>query len=211
MNHSLQSRCISMLLLLVLSCTAAAETARRDDGDNALRKAQYMLRQLSQEKTDLQATNAKLEGDLQVLQKQFDELQAKLDKTEQHLDKSRDSNEQLVGRIRRDNERLTDLMEKQRDTLAILQAAKQDNQLLVNAVQERDGWIQVCRGRNEGMYQANLELLDRYQHKGVLDAVRQKEPLTGIPTVQLENEVQEYRFRLEDLQVSRFEPEASRR
>lgn len=202
----IQTRFISMLLLLALSCTAAAETTRRETGDNALRKAEYMLRQLSQEKADLQAENANLGGKLQELQKKFDELQAKFTGTEQHLDRARASNEQLVSRIGRDNERMTELMEKYHDTVKTLQASKQDNQLLINAVAERNDWMQVCRERNEGLYKANLDLLQRYQNKGVLEALKQRDKLTGLTSVKVENEVQEYRFRLEDLQVSKFEP-----
>lgn len=199
------------VLLLMLVSTAGAETARRDDGDNALRKAQYMLRQLSQEKADLQAENARVNDELQALQKRFDELQGKLDKAEHHLDKSRNTNEQLAGRIRRDNEKMAEVQKKYLKSIQTLQASKRDNQLLVSAVEERNQWIEVCRGRNEEMYQANRELLDRYENKGVWEAARQREPLTGIPRVQLENEIQEFRFRLEDLQVSRFEPAAAER
>jgi hypothetical protein len=54
------------------------------------------------------------------------------------------------------------------------------------------------------LYKLNLELVDRYQNKALWQALTEAEPFTGISSVHLENIADDYRYKLEDLQVARF-------
>ena len=101
-----------------------------------------------------------------------------------------------------DSARIAELQETYRKEIGV---ARGDIGLLRNAVQERDTWIADCQSKNEGLYKANGELLDAYRDKGAFAALVQREPVTGIASVKVENAVQEYRFRLEDLRTVKFE------
>jgi len=50
-----------------------------------------------------------------------------------------------------------------------------------------------CEGKNAQLYQYSEALLRQYQKKGVWAALAQKEPVTGIEDVKIQNTVQEYR------------------
>jgi chromosome segregation ATPase len=187
---------IILVAALPLLCTKpVAAEARREGGEDVLRKAQYLIRQLNQEKTELQSQVVEL-------QRQVDELKKQHGATEARLAKSQTSNERLVQRVQSDAEKFKTLLERYRETAKTLRLANADNQYLVKAVQEREQWISDCQERNQGLLAANTDLLARYRKA----ATRFSEPITGLSTVSVENETQEYRFKLEDLQVTQFKP-----
>jgi septal ring factor EnvC (AmiA/AmiB activator) len=193
-----------MALLPVISalcCTGVNAEARRDGGgDQALRKAQYLIRQLSEEKSELQGKVIRLEEELDRVRAELEDLKDENKVLDARLNKSRSNNEQLVERVRSDLDKFKKLLERYRETAATLRQATVDNQYLVRAVQEREHWMQECRGRNQDLFAANSDLLERYRDV----ATRHSEPFTGIGKVTVENEVQDYRFKLEDLQVTEF-------
>ncbi|NOZ38513.1 MAG: hypothetical protein GXP11_10740 [Gammaproteobacteria bacterium] len=205
-SHVLILFCISVLSLSAGSVNAEA---RRDAAGaaNPMRKMQYMLRELSEEKSTLEAENGKLKVELETESKKNEKLQSKLDKLDKKLDRSKGNNLKLLSRIKQDNERMKEMIARYKQTVAKLRQENQDNQLLVNAVRERNQWIDQCKSKNSKMYTLNIELLKRYRNKGFGDDVLEKEPLTGLVAVQLENQEQEYKFRLQDLQTRQFKPE----
>jgi len=186
----------AFIVTSTLSSQVNAE-ARRDanGGAQASKKAQYMIRQLHNEKQELQATLAELQG-------KFDKLTTEHEKTMAELEKSSASNDKLVSRVKGTSDKYKELAEKYREAVSILRKANMDNQYMVHAVQEREQWIAECSDRNDNMYQANSELLSKYAEA----AGKGAEPFFGLGTVELENEMQEYNFKLEDLQVTKFKP-----
>jgi len=208
MNLNQISKKLLLLVCIGFLASAAgnvmAEARREAGAADPLRKMQYMLRQLSQEKSKLEAENGKLKIDLKTEVKNREKLQAKFDKLNQKLDKSKDSNLKLVSRVKQDNERMKDMIEKYRETVNKLQIVNRDNQLLANAVSERNQWIGQCQSKNTKMYTLNVELLQRYRNKDFSDDALEKEAFTGLVAVELENQEQEYQFRLDDLQTPKF-------
>jgi chromosome segregation ATPase len=69
-------------------------------------------------------------------------------------------------------------------------------------LQTQIGNFNVCYGNNKQLLELNRELLERYQNKGVFAAMRQKEPFTGLSQVEVENLVQDYRYKIDDLTVN---------
>lgn len=196
------------LLVVLVPLQSSAETVRRDaggaaGGDAALRKAQYMLRELNQEKTELEARNAELGKELAELQADLEKAGQQKKKTEAKLKRSEGNNDQLVARVKQDREKMQQMVDKYRETAMALRDARQDNALLTNAVKERNHWMDTCQEKNEQMYEANMELLERYKNKGLWRSLSQAEPLTGLGEIAVENVVEEYQFRLEDLTVNR--------
>ena len=56
--------------------------------------------------------------------------------------------------------------------------------------------LQDAEKKNLSLYQVNRELLSQYKEKSAWDALRQREPFTGISEVASENEVQAVEDRL---------------
>jgi len=196
-----------ILFMLVTSAAATAESVRRDSGGgDDSRRAQLMMRQLSQAKAQLEADNARMAGELKALQAKVTGLESELGKTSKTLVKSKSSNQQLVTRVKDDNRKMQLLMEKYRNSVQLLRMEKANVNLLKLAVEERNQWIDKCKASNESMYQVNSELVDRYQNKGFWQELAQSDPLTGLGDVKMEVIAEDYRYRLDDLQVAKFKP-----
>jgi hypothetical protein len=217
--------------LLALACcalwsaSAAAEPKAGPDpaAAQALRKAQGMLRQLSQERADLEAKVAELTASQDVQLKTIDELKGKIKALEPlqalpaqiqqqkaSLDAMQASNAALQQRISGDADRIRGGMDQQRKLAAELEQFRRDNALLVHAVAERTEWIQACTGKNEALLKANRDWLDKNGNKKLWDEIAEAEPFTGIAAVTQENKVEEFRYKLGDLEVTPWrEPPAA--
>ncbi len=193
-------------LCLLLGSVAVQATPRSGGGDTAARQAQAMIQKMAAEKTELQKQNGELTTKLAELEQRIKELESETKQRSGELDQAQRSNEGLRARVERDSERYKELSARHGQTTDTLRDAKADIQLLHGAVRERDHWIADCRSKNEAMYKTNSELLAAYRDKGAWAALKQHEPLTGIASVEVENAVQEYQFRLEDLRTVKFEP-----
>lgn len=195
------------LLALLGGTTAVVAAPRGEGGDPALRQVQAQMQKLAAERTALQKENAGLSAKLAEQDKRIQALEAEVKQRSGELDKAQGANEQLRARVERDSVRYKDLSERNSQTNATLRDAQADIQLLHNAVQEREHWIAECQVRNDKLFQANTELLAAYRDKGAWDALKQREPITGLGAIEVENAVQEYQFRLEDLRTVKFAAE----
>ncbi len=173
-----------------------------------LRKAQGMLRQLSQEKADLEAKTAALEEQVKALEplrariKQLEPLENEVKQHKASIESMQAGNAALQERLSGDSERLRAAAENQKKTLGALESYRRDNTLLVNAVLERTHWIEECSGKNQALLRANREWIDRQGKKSLWDDIEAAEPLTGIGAVAEENAAEEFRYKLGDLEVT---------
>jgi hypothetical protein len=195
---------VLLVLLAVIPAGALAEARREGGGDDATRRAQLLMRQMQAEIQKVNAENAKLKDELDAQKKDQDMLEENLASTEKSLSRSRQSNASLTDRVRRDSEKYHTLTDRYRETLAKLRTAQFKVAYLQEAVIERNKWIDVCRGNNDELYRVNNELLDRYLNRGLFSALGESEIVTGLGRVRLENMVEEYRYKLDDLQVLEY-------
>ena len=205
-----------MLLALLLPPFAQAEAPKQDAAiQQVLRKAQGALRQLSEEKAKLEADNAALQKDkagleekaakLEAQVKQLEPLPAEVERLKAAVEALKVANAGLEGQLGAGREREAKLRAKLKEIIAQAKKIQGDNHLLVEAVKEREQWISQCGEKNGGLAELQGELVRHYEDKGFLEVLRDAEPLTGIGRVQTENTVQDYRFRLQDLQTTPFE------
>ncbi|CAL1239701.1 hypothetical protein [Candidatus Methylocalor cossyra] len=197
---------VAALLWASLPGGAVAQAPKSDAAIvQTLRKAQGMLRQLSQEKADLEAKNAALDERVKALEarvRQLEPLEGQVKQQKLNLEALQGSNAALQQRISGDAERLRALGERQRQLGAELEKYRRDNRLLVDAVKERGRWIEQCAGKNRSLLEVNRELLKKYRDKGFWDEFKAVEPFTGIGAVAEENAVQDFRYKLEDLEIT---------
>lgn len=202
LNNLLQAGLAAILCAaLVASLHAEPRTA---GGDDAARKAQYLLRQMQAELQQEKTENARLQGELDGLKKSQGELKQQLETSEQKLTGSSGRNAALSERLRRDGDKYRELMDRYRDTVAELRKARFKVAYMEQAVQERNAWISTCQKNNDELYTVNSELLDAYRDKGVMASLSQAVPVTGLARVRVENRVEEYRYRLDDLKMLDF-------
>lgn len=217
MSSKIQFRSILLPLVLIGSVVSSHESiaeAKKEDAAmlQTLRKAQGMLRDVSQQKADLESQLSKMQEQLKVSEsrvKELTPLENVVRENKASLDQMRSQNDGLQQRISEGNDRYRGLADKERTLEVELGRFKADNQMLVSAVKERMEWIDSCTRKNQDMLSANHELVGKYQNKSFWTKVREIEPFVQTGSVANENEGQTYRFRLEDLKVTPWQEEAA--
>ena len=100
--------------------------------------------------------------------------------------------------LSRTEDTLREGIERLRSTNAELFETRQAKAQLEASLAETESELADSERKNMQLYQANVELLELYRKKGPIDGLFQREPVTGLKSVQIENILQEYRFKLED-------------
>jgi chromosome segregation ATPase len=164
------------------------------DDQKAMARAQRMLRQMSQERDALQAENARFKSEIEELNRK---LGSQKKTSESALAKSREGNAALSENLQKTAQNLRQIeMEKTQ-----LQATVADQAQL----------IESCEASNVKLLQINRELLVDYDKKGFMDAMLQREPLTQLKRVEIENIVQEYQDKIDHLEFKKKMAEAATR
>jgi chromosome segregation ATPase len=215
-SHS-RLRLTSLLLLsgMILGLATATAAPKTNDGSAAIKKAQGIIRQLTQEKAALEAEktalltekttqDAKL-SNLEETVKKLQPLPAEVERYKSALESVRSS---LEAQLSQEQQRQQALLQKHNDVVTKAKAIYADNQLLVQAVQEREQWIAQCSTRNKELNTAYLELLSKYKDKGVWQQLAELEPLTGIGKVATETVVEDYKYKLQQLKITPFQVQA---
>ena len=202
----------SSIGIILLLCSTVSAAPKTNDGNAAIIKAQGMIRQLSQEKAALQAEKqqwqsekAELEARLAALDSvaaRVPQLQGELQQYKDALASTREHLETQLGQARQSRQAL---LEKHNTVVGKAKAIHADNVLLVNAVKEREQWMQHCGEQVQKLRETNLEILRHYQDKGFFEQLAELEPFTGIGWVETEATVEDYVYRLKQLQVTPFE------
>ena len=185
-----------------------AETVRRADESSAflikmqqMQQMQQQIGEIGAERDALKTQNDKLTAEKAALEKQLEQEQKKLSGSEGTLDKYRESDAALRDRINQDRERMQELVDKFKETAQNLRQVEADRSELKAVSSQQQNDIVACTKKNLELYRADLDLLDRYKSKGVWASLMQREPVTGLKRVEVENMIEEYRKRLDQLQV----------
>ncbi len=200
------------LLCLIGFSPAAFSDAKAPDAGAAMKKAQGLVRQLSQEKSALEAERNGLRNDklqLEIKVKQLEEavkalapLQAEVERYKTGLETLKTNLESQLGQERENRQKL---LQKHNDTVTKANAIYADNQLLVAAVKEREQWITQCSEQNNSLISLNQDIVRQYRDKSLLQQALELEPLTGIGKVETQNIAENYRYQLHQLQITPFQ------
>lgn len=196
------------MCLCVISTTTLAEPKPESAGQQAIKKIQGMVRQLTEEKKALEAEKTALGEQIKKLQeevKQTQPLQGELAHYKTQEESLRANNSTLEGQIKTERDKQIDLHHKLQGIVAQAKQIQNDNLLLVSAVQERERWIKDCGNKNQALIENAKSLVVKYQDKDFWDTLAENEPLTGIGKVESQNTVETYQFKLQDLKVTDFE------
>lgn len=213
------ARRMAMAAALVMALCAwapgSAQTAGSADPAQALARAQQLLRQVAQQKVQLETENARLKAEAAGLKKKLERAEAQAETLAADLAASRRDNERTGARLERTGARLEkteaalrEAIDRYRDTAATLRETEAARRQLESELAATRAELEDAENKNIALYQANVELLDHYHDKGAWDAILQAEPFTGLKQVQIENVLEEYRYKLDQLRYER--PKAQR-
>lgn len=205
---------ITFFFILITDVVIAEPS--KSGGDAAivqtLRKAQGMLRQLSQEKSDLEAKNVELETQINTLKAseaslqtkvmQLEPLQNQLNQAKIAIETLQNNNTTLQQNIAKQASHLQTISEQGRKVLTESARYKEDNSLLVHAVKEREAWIKECGDKNQSLVVLNQEVITRFEKRDFWEALAEHEPLTGLGKVEKENTIQTFQYQLSDLKIT---------
>ena len=120
---------------------------------------------------------------------------AALDKEVEGLNKDK---AELSDKLQKTAGALQEMTKKQADAMQTLQRKDQDIMRLEAEVARQTRQVEVCETKNTRLYQLDVELMDKYQSKGVIGALLQAEPFTQLKRVEVENLLQEYRDKVDE-------------
>jgi chromosome segregation ATPase len=202
MNGRRWSNAAGAVLLCAVAASAGAQQAR-DDGGAA--RLQAMVSQLTTEKTQLQAENKELkakldaaDGELKKVRGENADLERRLGQSESSLALSSAANTRSTEQNTQLRSRMDELVKQFRETIENLRKTELERNDLKVTLAARESVLGTCVANNDKLFAAGNEILDRYEAKGCFASVREKEPFTQNKRVQLENLVDEYRWKLED-------------
>ena len=183
-------RIIALLAVVSLSWSITAQAEDRAL-QNALAKAQYMLRQTTSEKQDLQRQLDTAKKELEEQKKESAHVLAAKEK----------SSKKMGDKLNLYNEKYTELQNQYLDLLSLLREQQSINAELDTKLAAEVARFDQCRNDNLELFTLNQEILGKYKDKGFWDVVAKNEPITGFKQVEIENIIQAYRFENEDLLV----------
>ena len=200
MKDSLILQILLRIAMVCLACTTSiGALAGADEAKDkqAMHHMQLQLRAIQQEKTELA-------DQVEVLKKQLNELESKRAVLEKKLGSQSKQISELSDKQLSDKQQQAELSDKYQESEKKLKQMEQQYLAANNSLQQTqikdeqekkrlDGDIQVCEKKNFELYQISVQLMEKYQAKGVMDAIRQAEPFTQLEKVRIENLLQEYR------------------
>lgn len=180
MRHTL---CILIAGLIGTTGLAQAESGGQID-PKALARLQFMVRQLSTERDALAAENSKLKSEVEDVRRKFGDLR---NKAQSALTQFKDQSTELSEKLSESQARVKEL-----EDITTRQTAE----------------FNTCMQKNVALYDSHRDILRQYEKKGVFASLLQREPLTGIKQVEMENIIEDYRDRIDQLQVKTPSPAA---
>jgi chromosome segregation ATPase len=166
------------------------------------------IQQLSTERMQLQADNAKLKTQAEALQKQLDAANAARTAAETKVKRleggaSKEATAQAnAEQLERSRAQMQELIAKFRETAQTLRDSETDRNGLKGQIDSRDKEFAKCVDSNVGLYTLNTEVLDRLEHHGFWSSVSESEPFTRLARTRLENLIDDYRERALQMKMS---------
>lgn len=182
-----------LVIVLVPSVNAAG-----DEQKAALAKSQYMLRQITADKSEMEKKNKELDEANKTLKTQLDKLQNELASKNALLSQWQTRAQEQQEALAKTQQE-SGLQQKELKRSAELINHQKTN--IESRLQTQRANLSLCMENNRKLYDINKELVANYQNKGFWAVAKQKEPFTGKQQVEIEKLAQEYQYRLDDAVV----------
>lgn len=193
-------------VLLIMSLAAEAQTQR--SGSDTTRIVQQ-LQQVTAEKSRLQQDNDALKKELEELKAKASQASAEQAKLQQRareleqastkLHNSTSSNDEALEKSRA---QLQELIAKFRETAQTLKDVETERDALRSTKTDKERQLSACVDKNAQMYVLGDEILDKFEQQGVWSALKGKEPFTQLSRTSLENLIDDYRYRVNELKLT---------
>jgi chromosome segregation ATPase len=200
---------IALAAASILGAHAPAHAQTQRSGGEA-QKFMQQYQQLAGEKTALQAQLAQMKKDLDGAKADLDAMTKERDALKAHVGVPPSTVKQLTAskesaekNLEISKQRMTELVARFRETATNLRDVEADRGKLRKDLDDRNAAYDKCAEDNLSLYEINNEVLNRYEHVGPFTKVTAIEPFTKITRTRIENLVDEYRQRAQELRVKK--------
>jgi len=166
--------------------------------------------QLAVERTALQAEYSKLKKELEDSKKEQASLTQQLVALKVNANGKQSAllavqalNASTTQTLEQTKAKIQELVARFREMAVTLRDTETDRNALKTELAAAHTEFDRCVERNYQLYEVNREILDRYEHQGVLSVLGRAEPFTRIKRSQIENLVDEYRTRAQELRLQK--------
>jgi chromosome segregation ATPase len=195
--------------LAILATQADAQVERTGGGSSQKIMQQYQ--QLAAEKTALQTQVEALKKDLDTahsetasLKKERDALKAVASRgSAAEAAQAKSSREAADRAAEQSRQRMAELVTRFRELGQNLKDVESERTVLRADLNQRNQAFDTCAEDNLGLYETTMQVLDRYERTGMFTKVSASEPFTKITRTRIENLVDEYRERAQQLRVQK--------
>jgi chromosome segregation ATPase len=203
---------IALALLIAGGASGADSDTKASREREMLRRAQEALRQSQTDNEQLAHAKQESEQKLKDAAAQLDAAR-NASKSSQaslkgQLQGAAAAREELNHKLEDANRQIAALAAKQQQMLGQLNARDEDLKQVRRQLDASTAANVSCEAKNLKLYEYSQELVQRYAKKGVWAALAQKEPVTGIKEVGVENLVQEYQEKLDKEKLAPAAPAA---
>jgi chromosome segregation ATPase len=196
-----------LLIALMAAPCGHAQTQRSGGGESQKIMQQYQ--QLAAEKTALQAQLAQMKKDLDSAQadlaaakKERDALKARssgMAAAAAQVAQANEGRQNAEKSLEQNKQRTAELVGRFKETIATLKAVESARGQLEQDKSALSAAFDQCAENNLQLYEISNAVLDRYEHVGLFTKVGSAEPFTRITRTRINNFVDEYRARAEEL------------
>lgn len=186
--------------------------AQQNRNDAALTKLQQMVRQANTERDALKAQVANIQKQLEsekaksaAAQNQLKGAKKELGDTDTLLGKYKTTDAALRERIEQQRGKMQEVVDKYKELVVTLRQLEAERNQFRGDLTAKIAQFDTCAEKNRQLYQAGMEITERYEKKGVWQSLMAAEPVTQLKRVELEGLVQEYANRLDQSRVKTAE------
>jgi chromosome segregation ATPase len=158
----------------------------------------------------LQAQNRQLKRQLETIQQQLRSSRAELSAakssagaTRNALAAARVQSQGYSTDLDQARANLKTLIGRFGDTIVALRAVESSRDVLRKQLATREAALNTCAERNADLYNVATQVLQRYEHQGLFHYLARYEPFTRLEQTRIDNYVDDYRQRAQELRLSR--------
>ena len=189
---------VALSLCLTLGSGFAAD-AKKDgkEGKEQARRLQQKLSALEQEKSQLDVKLKETGDQLDQAKQSVAAANQKRSSLEKKLKDAEEENSSLSAKLESAKKDIATVKATLAETQDNLRQTEDAKRRLDSTLTMRSGALAACETKNDSLYRLGGALIKRYEEKGCFDSLVQREPITQLGRVDMENQVEEYRQQLE--------------
>ena len=202
------------MTVMLLSSLALADMrpadAQTQRGGGESQKLMQQYQQLAAERTSLQAQVAQqkkdldaAKADLVAMQKERDQLKARAGVATAAVARAQGEKQAAEQSVEQSKQRTAEVVTRYRELAQTLKETELDRNKARGELTARNTVYDTCAQNNLQLYEITGQVLDRYEHVGLFSKAGAVEPFTKVTRTRIENLVDDYRARAEELRVKK--------